>query len=79
MPNTVTIKNGSNAQHFYTAYDKVNNDNIVFSGNVDVGTSSTPFDLAAGPDGTGSVNVIPAQMVGQLFYGVVDNQELLMQ
>jgi hypothetical protein len=79
MPNGVTIKNASNVQHFYTAVDKNNADNIAFSGNVDAGTASIPFSLAAGADGTGSVNVKPTGMVGQLFFGVVDNQELKMQ
>jgi hypothetical protein len=78
MPSGITIKNASSVQHFYTAFDKNNGDNVVFSGNLDPGTSSGSFSLAAGPDGTGSTNVQPAGLVGQLFFGVMDNQELTM-
>jgi hypothetical protein len=78
MPSGITITNASTVPHFYTAFDKNNGDNVVFSGNVDPGTNSNPFSLAAGADGTGSTNVQPAGLVGQLFFGVTDNQELTM-
>jgi hypothetical protein len=78
MPSGITIKNASNVQHFYTATDQNNNGNVVFDGNVDPDAISDPFQLAAGADGTGSVNVQPAGLVGQLFSEVQDNQVLTM-
>jgi hypothetical protein len=78
MPAGITIQNAANAQHFYTASDLNNANNVVFQGNVDSGANSTPFDLAAGADGTGQVNVQPAGLIGQGFFGVVDNQVLVM-
>ena len=77
MPSGITIVNGDNVQHFYTASDQVSG-GVAFSGNVDPGSSSTPFVLAAGSDGTGSVIVTPAGLVGQSFFGVQDNQVLTM-
>ena len=56
MPSGITIVNGDRVQHFYTASDQVSG-GVAFSGNVDPGSSSTPFTLAAGSDGTGSVIV----------------------
>lgn len=78
MPSGITIQNNSNVQHFYTATDQNNNGNTVFAGNVDPGATSTTFVLAAGFDGTGSVNVVPAGLIGQLFTQVQDNQILPM-
>jgi hypothetical protein len=78
MPAGITIQNATNVQHFYTASDLNNGNNVVFQGNVDPGTNSTPFVLAAGADGTGQVNVQPAGLIGESFFGVVDNQVLTM-
>jgi len=78
MPSGITIQNGTIVQHFYTATDQNNSGNVVFTGNVDPGATSTPFALAAGADGTGSVNVQPAGLVAQVFFGVQDNQVLPM-
>ena len=78
MPTAITIQNADNVQHFYTASDLNNANNVVFQGNVDSGANSTPFDLAAGADGMGQVNVQPAGLIGQSFFGVMDDQVLVM-
>jgi hypothetical protein len=78
MPTGITIQNADNVQHFYTASDLNNANNLVFQGNVDPGANSTPFDLAAGADGLGQVNVQPAGLIGQGFFGVADNRVLIM-
>ena len=78
MPNGVTIQNNSSVQHFYTALDRNNGNNVVFADNVDPGNSSIPFSLAADFDGTGSTSVQPTGMVAQLFFSVVDGQVLPM-
>jgi hypothetical protein len=77
MPSGITIRNADSVQHFYTASDQVSG-GVAFSGNVDPSASSAPFTLAAGSDGTGSVIVTPAGLVGQSFFGVQDNQVLTM-
>ena len=76
MPSGIYITNTDNVQHFYNAYDKNNADNVVFAGNIDPGNDSPAFVLAANPNGLGDVNVVPAGMVGSLFYNVADNQQL---
>jgi hypothetical protein len=78
MPGGITIQNATNVQHFYTASDLNNANNAVFQGNLDPGVSSAPFALAAGADGSGQVNVQPAGLIGQSFFGMVDNQVLIM-
>jgi len=78
MPTGITIQNADNVQHFYTATDLNNAGNVVFQGNVDPGANSTPFDLAAGADGTGQADVLPAGLMVQGFFAVVDNQVLVM-
>lgn len=78
MPTGITIQNATNVQHFYTAADLNNANNVVFHGNVDSGANSPPFDLAAGADGTGQVSVQPAGEIGQTFFEVVDNGVLVM-
>ena len=78
MPGGITIQNATSVQHFYTAADLNNANNVVFQGNVDPGANSTPFALAAGADGTGQVSVQPAGEIGQTFFEVVDNGILVM-
>ena len=78
MPSGIAIQNGTNVQHFYTATDQNNNGHVVFAANVDPGATSNTFDLAAGADGSGSVNVQPAGMLAQVFFNVQDNQILTM-
>ena len=77
MPSGITIQNGDSVPHFYTASDQVSG-SVAFSGNVNPAASSAPFTLAAGSDGTGSVIVTPAGLIGRSFFGVQDNQVLTM-
>ena len=79
MPTGITIQNGTNVQHFYTAADINNANGVVFNGNLDSGASSPPFDLVAGEDGTGHVSIAPAGEIGTDFFEVVDNAVLVMK
>jgi hypothetical protein len=78
MPIGITIQNATSVQRFYTAADLNNSNNVVFNGALDSGANSTPFDLVAGPDGTGQVMVAPAGEIGRTFFEVVDNGVLVM-
>lgn len=79
MPTGIQIQNGANVQHFYTAADKNNANNVVFSGNLDPGEVSPPFDLVAGTDGRGIVSVAQAGEVGVTIFVEGDNHPLVIK
>jgi len=79
MPTGVKIQNGAFVQHFYTAADRNQGNNVVFNGNLDPGANSPPFDLVAGADGTGEVFVAQAGETGVIIFEVVDNAVLVIR
>ncbi len=76
MPIGISLKNVTTGTHKYRAFDKMDNDTVVFDGSVTPGEKSTPFDLAPDVDNRGSVSVTVSGMVGKTFSSVSDGDVL---